>query len=181
MEKKKFDEASTEDTNETVENEVEEVKEEDEKDEKEDEINKLKEEVSKYKDKLLRTAAEYENFRKRTEKEKAAIYSDATISTLQSILPVIDSLELAVKSLDGAGEEYKKGIELVKNQLDGTLKKMGVEAFGEVGEEFNPNIHNAVSHIDDENEKDNLVSGVFQKGYKLRDRVIRHAMVQVTN
>lgn len=150
-------------------------------DEKNDEVDKVKEELACYKDKFLRVAAEYDNYRKRTEKEKAAIYSDATIVTLQSILPVIDSLELASKSLDGVGEEYRKGIEMVSNQLSAALNKLGVECFGEVGEEFDPNIHNAVSHIDDENEKNNVISSVFQKGYKICDRVIRHAMVQVTN
>lgn len=179
---KEVSQADDQITNEAIDEEIAESKEEEvEVDEKEKEINRLKEELAACKDKFLRTAAEYDNFRKRTEKEKAAIYSDATVSALQSILPVADSLELASKSIEGAGEEYKRGINMVSTQFNSALQKLGVESFGEVGDEFDPNLHNAVSHIDDENEKENIISGVFQKGYKMRDKVIRHAMVQVTN
>lgn len=146
------------------------------------EIKRLKDEVENYKERLIRTAAEYDNFRKRTEKEKLQTYSNATARTVLEILPVADSLELAEKSAEGGSNEYKKGIAMVKTQFDAALKKLGVESFGDVGEDFNPDFHNAVSHIDDkENEKENFISEVFQRGYKLQDKVIRHAMVQVAN
>ena len=137
--------------------------------------------MESYKDRLLRTAAEYDNFRKRTEREKTMIYANATSDAINHILPVADSLELALKSSEGTAEEYQKGLKLVSNQLNTALNKIGVSSFGEVGEEFNPDIHNAVSHVDDENEKENVISGVFQKGYKMGDKIIRHAMVQVAN
>lgn len=143
---------------------------------------KIKNELDACKDRLLRTTAEYDNFRKRTEKEKLQIYSHATSNAVLSILPVADSLELAEKSIEGSSEEYKKGFSMVKAQFNEALKKLGVDSFGEVGEEFNPDLHNAVSHVDDkENEKENVISEVFQRGYKLQDKVIRHAMVQVAN
>lgn len=146
-----------------------------------EEYDKLKSEMESYKDRLLRTAAEYDNFRKRTEREKMMIYSNATSDAVNHILPVADSLELALKSIEGTAEEYQKGLKLVSNQLNSALTKIGVESFGEVGDEFNPDIHNAVSHVDDEKEKENVISGVFQKGYKMGDKIIRHAMVQVAN
>ena len=163
----------------TIQDEIENKKEQ--KEEKKDCIIDPKQhELDELNDRYKRVLAEFENYKKRSSKERETLYNSILGDVVGAFLPVVDNLENALKA-ETKDSEYKKGIELVKNQLDGTLKKMGVEAFGEVGEEFNPNIHNAVSHIDDENEKDNLVSGVFQKGYKLRDRVIRHAMVQVTN
>ncbi len=146
-----------------------------------EEIEKLKKEAEEYKDRFLRIAAEYENFKKRTEREKEAIYADATAFSVLCILPIADSLEVANKNLENVSEEYKKGLELVTNQLNSALKVMNVEAFGELGDEFDPNLHNAVAHIEEEGEKHNCVSTVYQKGYKMGERVIRHAMVQVTN
>lgn len=146
-----------------------------------EEIEKLKKEVNLQKDKFLRTAAEYENFRKRTEKEKAAIYSDATARAIMAILPIADSLERASQSTQGSNEDYQKGLELVINQFNASLKKLNVESFGEKEDEFNPDLHNAVSHIDSEELGENLISEVFQKGYKIGDKIIRHAMVQVAN
>ncbi len=144
-------------------------------------IESLQKELKECKNHLLRTAAEYENFRKRSEKEKDAVYSDALSFVVLGILPVADSLEAASETFANQGEEYKKGIELLKNQFDGALKKLGVEAFGEKGEKFEPTIHNAISHIEEESEEQNVVSKVFQKGYKTKNRIIRHAMVQVSN
>lgn len=147
-----------------------------------EEILNLQNELAECREKFMRTAAEYDNFRKRTEKEKLQIYSSATSKAILSILPAIDSLEMAEKSAEGGSEDYKKGFLMVKAQFNEALKSLGVEPFGEVGDEFNPDLHNAVSHIKDEdNEGENLVSEVFQKGYKLQEKVIRHAMVQVTN
>lgn len=146
-----------------------------------EEIEKIKSELEAYKDRFLRTTAEYDNFRKRTEKEKLSTYMNATSKAILTILPVADSLELAEKACEGGSEEYKKGLSMVKSQFNESLKILGVEAFGKVGDKFNPDIHNAVSHINDENDEENIISEVFQKGYMLKDRVIRHAMVQVTN
>lgn len=147
----------------------------------EQEIKALKEDLSKQKDLLLRTAAEYENFRKRTEREKSSIYADATSDSIIGILPVADSLQRAIESSADASDEYKKGLEMINSQFKTSLGKLGVESFGCIGDEFNPSIHNAVSHIDDESLGENAVSQVFQVGYKIGDRVIRHAMVQVAN
>lgn len=143
--------------------------------------NDLEKEVADYKDKLLRMAAEYENFRKRSEKEKETIYSDAISFTVMSILPIADSLEAALTSSENQNEEYRKGIKLLKDQFEKALKTLKVESFGEVGEKFDPSIHNAISHIEEESDKENEISKVFQKGYKSSTRIIRHAMVQVTN
>ena len=145
------------------------------------ELDQMKEELKKQKDILLRTAAEYENFRKRTEREKRAIYADATADAVAAILPIADSLEYAVKSQDGATEEYQKGLELVNKQFQDALAKLGVTAIGKAGEEFDPNLHNAVAHVDDETVADNTIVEVFQKGYLLGEKVIRHAMVKVAN
>ena len=146
------------------------------------ELEQTKKSLEEYKDKFLRIAAEYENYRKRSEKEKLLIYSNATSNTISTILPVIDSLELALKSMKNVSEEYQKGLSLVNNQLLDSLNKLNVKSFGEVGDKFNPDIHNAVSHVEDESDdKESFVSEVFQKGYVVGDKVIRHAMVQVTN
>ncbi len=145
------------------------------------EVEDLKKELKECKELLLRTAAEYDNFRKRSEREKESIYSDASSLTVLSILPLADSLDAAAKSAESGSEEYKKGIELLKNQMSAALKTLNVESFGEVDDEFDPNLHNAIAHKEDENQKQNIISSVFQKGYKMGDRIIRHAMVEVTN
>ncbi len=155
-----------------------------EKSEKEEVVSseeKLKAELKDCKDKMLRIAAEYENYRKRSEKEKEAIYSDAISFAVLGILPVADSLEAALNSLQGQPEESRKGIELIKSQFTKALEVLDVKAFGEVGDKFDPSIHNAVSHIEDDSEKENEIAKVFQKGYKSKNRIIRHAMVQVIN
>lgn len=147
----------------------------------ETEVKQLKNELEIHKDRLLRTVAEYDNFRKRTDREKAEIYTDATVFTIANFLPVIDSLELAIKSSENAPDEYKKGLELMENQIKTSFQKLCVTESGEVGEQFDPNFHNAVSHIDDENQGENIIVEVFQKGYVIKDKVIRHAMVKVAN
>lgn len=141
----------------------------------------LQKQIDEYKEKLLRTTAEYENFRKRSEKEKEAIYSDAISLAVLGILPIADSLDAALSSSKNQSEEYKKGIELLRNQFFKALSNLKVEAFGEVGEQFDPSIHNAISHIEEDHEEQNVISKVFQKGYRSPTRVIRHAMVQVSN
>ncbi len=155
-----------------------------EKSEKEEVVSseeKLKAELKDCKDKMLRIAAEYENYRKRSEKEKEAIYSDAISFAVLGILPVADSLEAALNSLQGQPEESRKGIELIKSQFTKALEVLDVKAFGEAGDKFDPSIHSAVSHIEDDSEKENEIAKVFQKGYKSKNRIIRHAMVQVIN
>lgn len=144
-------------------------------------LEKANEELAKSKESYLRLAAEYDNYRKRTTAEKQGIYADATASAIAGILPVADSLDMALKSLEGAPEDYKKGIELVMNQFNDALGKLNVEAFANVGDSFDPELHNAVSKIEDEGLEENTVSAVFQRGYKVGDKIIRHAMVQVAN
>lgn len=145
-------------------------------------FEKIKSELENTKELLLRTAAEYDNFRKRSEKEKGMIYSNATSAAVSAILPLADSLDAAWNAAASSDENYKKGIELLKNQMASTFKSLDVEPFGEIGDAFDPNIHNAISHKDDENEENkSFVSGIFQKGFRMKDRIIRHAMVEVTN
>ena len=146
-----------------------------------EESENLKKELEETKQLLLRTAAEYDNFRKRSEREKESIYSDASALTILSILPVADSLDAAIKSSGDRDEEYKKGINLLKNQIDSAFKNLRVEAFGDCGDDFDPNIHNAIAHKDTDEERQNFISTVYQKGYRIGDRIIRHALVEVTN
>ena len=145
------------------------------------EIQKLREQLKALQDQQLRTLAEYDNFRKRTEKEKLAIYTDATAAAAAEILPIADNIERALEAKDADEQTLRKGIEMIETQLQNTFKKLGVEEMAGVGEEFNPDLHNAVSHIEDENLEENVVSAVYQKGYLLGDKVVRHAMVQVAN
>ncbi len=142
---------------------------------------KLEQELKDTKELLLRTAAEYDNFRKRSEKEKDAIYSDASILAVKNILPIADSLDLALKASENQSKEYIKGLELLKNQLDSALTNLGVSSFGNTDELFDPNIHNAIAHKESDEEKQNFISAVYQKGYKIGERIVRHAMVEVTN
>lgn len=155
------------------------------KDKKADKAEKAledtKKELEAQKNNYLRLAAEYDNYRKRTTNEKASIYSDATAKAVSEILTVADSLEMALKAAENAPEEFKKGIELVAAQMQSALAKLNVEKFGEVGEEFNPELHNAVSKLEDESLGENVIAQVFQSGYKTGDKIIRHAMVQVAN
>ena len=152
------------------------------------ESEKLKEELEKAKvdlaalnDRYLRLRAEYDNFRKRTEREKAAIYDDATSLAVTEILPVADNLERALQLEECSVEDLRKGVEMVQTQLHTSLTKLKITAVGEVGEAFDPNLHNAVSHIEDETLGENVISAVYQKGYKRNEKVVRPAMVQVAN
>ena len=132
-------------------------------------------------DKFLRTLAEYDNFRKRSQKEKEAAYGDSKASVLAQFLPVLDNFERAVNNKDASLEDYQKGIDMIFGQFNDIFAKLGVEPFGEPGDEFDPNIHNAVMHIDDENEAQNVIVEVFSKGYRMGDRILRPAMVKVAN
>jgi molecular chaperone GrpE len=151
------------------------------KDDLQVQLDKANEELKKQKELLLRTAAEYDNFRKRTEREKLGLYSDATSSAVTEFLPVADNLTRALEQKDCSAEDLRKGVEMVLTQMESALKKLNVTEMGKVGEPFNPDLHNAVSHIDDESAGENTISQVFQKGYKIDDKVVRHAMVQVAN
>ena len=130
-------------------------------------------------DKYMRMMAEYDNFRKRSAKEKEGTYADAYADALTSILPIIDNLERAVGVSEA--DAVLKGLELTLKGADEALQKMGVEAFGAEGDSFDPNIHNAVMMVDDENHKEGEIVSVFQKGYKKGDKIIRYAMVTVAN
>lgn len=143
------------------------------------ENKKLQEEIDAMKDRLLRVTAEYENYRKRTTKEKEGIYSDAYIDVLKEVLPILDNLERAA-SADGSLEDLKKGIDMTIKGCQDSFAKLGVEEIDASGE-FDPNLHNAVMHVEDEELGKNVVVEVFQKGYKKDDKIIRHTMVKVAN
>lgn len=145
------------------------------------ELEKLKSELASQKDLFLRIAAEYDNYRKRTERDKLLIYNDATANAITTLLPVADSLEMANKSLKDVPAEYQKGLDMVMEQLKSSFKKLSVEAFGVAGDAFNPDIHNAISHVEDDSVGENIIVEVYQKGYKIHDKIIRHAMVKVAN
>lgn len=145
----------------------------------EEENKKLQEELDNTKDRLLRLTAEYDNYRKRTTKEKEGIYSDAYVDVLKEIVPILDNLERAIAA-DGSIEDLKKGIEMTIKGCKDSFAKLGVEEIDASGE-FDPNLHNAVMHIEDENLDKNVVAEVFQKGYKKDDKIIRHTMVKVAN
>lgn len=142
---------------------------------------KLTAELNETKDKLLRVMAEYDNFRKRSQKEKEMAYGDTKASTIAEFLPVYDNFIRAMSAEATDLDSFKKGIEMIFNQYGETFKKLGVEPFGEKGEEFDPNIHNAVMHDEDESLPANSISDVFSTGYKMGDRVIRPAIVKVVN
>ena len=131
-------------------------------------------------DQYLRLAAEYDNFRKRSQKEKDSAYTNGKADTLAKLLPVYDNLERAMNqpTEDAA---YKKGVELTMQGLLKIFGDLGVEVYGEAGDEFDPNLHNAVMHIESEDLGENTISQVFQKGFKSGEKVIRFAMVQVAN
>ena len=128
----------------------------------------------------MRLAAEYDNFRKRTVKEKEQSYGNGKADAISKLLPIYDNLERALNqpTEDAA---YKKGVEMTMTELTKIFTGLGVEVFGAVGEEFDPNLHNAVMHIEDESLGENTISQVFQKGFKMGDKVVRFALVQVAN
>ena len=144
------------------------------------EVNPWEEKYNLEHDAHLRLAAEYDNFRKRTVKEKEASYGNGKADAVAKLLPVYDNLERALKQ-ETQDAAFKKGVELTMNELVKILTGLGVEIFGEAGEEFDPNLHNAVMHIDSEELGENIIAQVFQKGFKLGDKVVRFAMVQVAN
>ncbi len=144
-------------------------------------IEELEKELAAAKEAHIRTLAEYDNYRKRSVKEKENIYADAKVSCLSELLPVLDNFDRALNVKQADAETYKKGMEMISTNFMEILKKLGVEAFGEKGEEFDPNFHNAVMSVEDEELGENVIAEVFNKGYKLGDRVLRHAVVKVAN
>ena len=146
----------------------------------EEKIAALEKEKADLNDKFLRICAEYDNFRKRSQKEKDALYGDIRASTVTQFLPVYDNLERALKQ-STEDEAYKKGVEMIMTQFCSTLEKLGVTEIECLGEKFDPTMHNAVMHVDDEEKGENEIVEVFQKGFRIGDKVIRFAMVKVAN
>ena len=144
------------------------------------EANPWEEKYNAERDAHLRVAAEYDNFRKRTVKEKEASYGLGRADAVAKMLPVYDNLERALNQ-ETADAAYKKGVELTMNELLKIFSSLGVEVFGNVGDTFDPNLHNAVMHIDSDELEENTLSQVFQKGFKIGDKIVRFAMVQVAN
>ena len=142
-------------------------------------LEKAKAELAETNDKYLRVCAEYDNFRKRSAKERDGLYTDAYSDALKEVLPIIDNLERASQYTEP--EKVTDGLALIFKSASEMLTKLGVETFGEAGEKFDPNLHNAVMHIEDEEKGESEITDVFQKGYKKGDRIIRHAMVKVAN
>ena len=144
------------------------------------EVNPWEEKYNAERDAHLRCAAEYDNFRKRTIKEKEASYGNGKADAVAKMLPIYDNLERALNQ-ETSDAAYKKGVEMTMTELLKIFTGLGVEIFGNVGDEFDPNLHNAVMHIENEELPENSLAAVFQKGFKIGDKVVRFAMVQVAN
>lgn len=144
------------------------------------ELERLQTELKEAKDTYLRMLAEYDNFRRRTAREKESVWSDAVAETVKGLLPIADNLERATAA-SGDAEAIAAGLAMTMTSLSDTFGKLGLTAFGAVGDAFDPNLHNAVMHVEDESLGEGVVAEVFQKGYRLGDKVIRFAMVKVAN
>lgn len=143
------------------------------------EAEKKKQEETR--DQLLRTLAEYDNYRKRTEREKAATYDHAAADTVAQFLNVADTMEMALAQKDCSPEDLRRGVEMIERNLQEVLGKLGVESIGEVGDAFDPELHQAVSHIEDGALGENVIAQVYRKGYRIGDKMVRHATVVVAN
>ena len=144
------------------------------------EVNPWEEKYNQEHDAYLRLAADYDNFRKRSAKEKEQSYGNGKADAIEKLLPVYDNLERALNQ-PTEDEAYKKGVEMTMNQLVGIFTGLGVEIFGNAGDTFDPNIHNAVMHTEEEGVEENTITQVFQKGFKMGEKIVRFAMVQVAN
>ena len=144
------------------------------------ELEALKAEKAELYDNYLRTLAEYDNFRKRSQREKDAIYGDATTESIKKLLPVVDSFERAL-NYECKDEEFKKGISLIQNTLKDVFDSLGVKEIPDIGEQFDPNLHEAVMHTEDPSYGENVITDCYRKGYTLNDKVIRFSMVIVAN
>ena len=144
------------------------------------EFEKAQQSLAQEHESYMRLAAEYDNFRKRSQKEKDNLYTEIRSETVEKFLPVYDNLEraLAQETQDAA---FKKGVEMTMNQLVGVMEKLGVTSFGTAGEAFDPKLHNAVMHVEDESLGENTIAEVFQKGFMVGEKVVRFAMVKVAN
>ena len=143
------------------------------------EKEKLLAEAKEKDDKYLRLAAEYDNFRRRSREEKDATYGNAVSDTVSQILPIIDNLERAAAFTDG--EKVAEGLRMIASSVSATLSNLGIEAFGSIGEKFDPNLHNAVLHEEDDSDREGEITEVFQKGYKKGNKIVRFAMVKTVN
>ena len=148
--------------------------------EKEKELAEKEKDLAEEKDKYLRLLAEYDNFRRRTQKEKEGIYNDAISDCIGEFLPLLDNLGRATEA-SGDAEQVRVGLQMTAKSAIALLEKLGVETFGAVGDRFDPQLHNAVMHEDDDTRGESEITDVFQKGYRLGERVIRYAMVKVAN
>lgn len=155
--------------------------EEKEEDVKKEEKDPVQQELDDTKDRLLRLTAEYSNYKRRSEKEKQDAYVYAKSDTIKALLPVIDNLERALANETKDYDALKKGVEMTFDNLTAILETLGVEVFGEPGDIFDPNLHNAVMHVEDEELKNGEIVDVFQKGYKIGDKIVRPAMVKSAN
>lgn len=147
---------------------------------KDGELQRLKEELEKSKEQLLRTAAEFDNYKKRTDRERAGIAEYAKCEVIKKLLPIFDNIDRA-SAADSESEDYIKGIEMIIKQFSTLPETLNIEEIGKQGDEFDPNFHEAVMHIEDEALGENVIAEVLQKGYRLGDTVIRAAMVKVAN
>ena len=141
----------------------------------------LQQALREQEDKYLRLLAEYDNYRKRSQKEKENAWTTARADTIKELLPVYDNLERALGATQQDFEGLQKGVQMTFDGLTATLEKLGVTAYGAPGETFDPNLHHAVMHVEDENLDENVITDVFQRGYKMDDRIIRPAMVKTAN
>ena len=181
MSKKKDAPEASEQTEEVKEEAKEKTKQEPKEEKKEpSELEKAQQAQAQEHDQYLRLAAEYDNFRKRSQREKDALYRDAVADTAKKFLPVYDNLQRALKH-ETADEAFKKGVEMTMTELTKIMEGIGMKPFGAAGEPFDPEKHNAVMHVDDETLGENTVAEVFQTGFSLGDKVIRFAMVKVAN
>ena len=155
-------------------------KKEKKKSKKNSEIEMLKAELDAKNDQLMRTAAEFDNFKKRTEREKTSIAEFAKAGLIKQLLPILDNIDRA-SATDHNSAEYIKGIEMILKQFESITTNMNIEEIAKAGDQFDPNFHEAVMHIEDETLGENVIAEVLQKGYKIGDTVIRAAMVKVAN
>ena len=178
---KKNAEAEETKAEEVTEEVTEEPGQEEAADERDAKIESLEKELAAQKDKYMRLAAEYDNYRKRTANEKLSIYDDATGKAVTELLPVADSVRMALENLEDADAEIIKGVELIQTQLGRSFEKLKITGYGAVGDTFDPQLHNAISMVDSDELESGQIAAVFQTGYKIGDKIIRHAMVQVVN
>ena len=143
--------------------------------------DKKDEKIEELTDRVKRQMAEFENFRKRTEKEKAGMYAVGAKDVIEKILPVVDNFERGLDVAEDKEDPFVQGMEKIYKQMMTVLEEAGVKPIEAVGQEFDPNLHNAVMHVEDEEFGENIIAEEFQKGYTYRDSVVRHSMVKVAN